>query len=94
MKIQRKRLNDIISKYNAEGITSNGLVHGNYATETQGFRINKGMYYVLFNYENGKYSLARRFNNSPEDPYFVFTSELYYRDFKKILIEFLEMEKQ
>ena len=94
MRIQRKRLNDIISRYNIEGVTSNGLLHGNYATETQGFRINKGMYYVLFNHENGKYSLAMRLNTSQSQTYFPFTGEFYYNDFKKILIEFLEMKKQ
>lgn len=92
MKIQRKRINDIVSKYNKEGITSNGLVHGNYAKETQGFRFKDDTltYYIMFNYENGKYSLAMRLNIAQSSTYFQFTSEFYYKDFKNILIDFLE----
>ena len=93
MKIQRKRVNDIVSKYNGEGITINGLLHCiNHSCETQGFRI-KGdelTYYVIFNYENGKYSLAKRLDISPADPYYTFTPEYYYSDFKHILVDFLE----
>ena len=67
MKIQRKRVNDIVSKYNVEGITSNGLLYGTPRYETQGFRIKDDVltYYVMFNYENGKYSLAKRLDISP-----------------------------
>ena len=93
MRIQRKRVNDIVSKYNVEGITSNGWVHGNNACETQGFRLDKDdlvMYYVIFDYEDGKYSLAKRLTCSPQEPYFIFTNKLYYSDFKKVLIDFLE----
>lgn len=97
MRIQRKRINDIVSKYNVEGITSNGLIHGhgNYTSETQGFRLDKDdlvMYYVIFDYEDGKYSLAKRLTCSPQEPYFIFTNKLYYSDFKKVLIDFLEKE--
>lgn len=93
MRIQRKRINDIVSKYNVEGITSNGWIHGNSACETQGFRLDKDnlvMYYVIFDYEDGKYSLAKRLTCSPQEPYFIFTNKLYYSDFKKVLIDFLE----
>ena len=93
MRIQRKRVNDIVSKYNVEGITSNGWVHGNNACETQGFRLDKDdlvMYYVIFNHEDGKYSLAKRLTCSPQEPYFIFTNKLRYSDFKKVLIDFLE----
>ena len=92
MKIQRKRVNDIVSKYNVEGITSNGLLHGNNCYETQGFRIKDDVltYYVMFNYENGKYSLAKRLDISPLEPYYFFTNEYYYSDFKHILVDFLE----
>ena len=93
MRIQRKRINDIVGKYNVEGITSNGWIHGNNACETQGFRLDKDdlvMYYVIFDYEDGKYSLAKRLTCSPQEPYFIFTNKLYYSDFKKVLIDFLE----
>ena len=78
MRIQRKRVTDIVSKYNVEGITSNGWVHGNNACETQGFRLDKDnlvMYYVIFDYEDGKYSLAKRLTCSPQEPYFIFTNK-------------------
>ena len=93
MKIQRKRVNDIIKKYNEEGITINGLLHCiNHSCETQGFRIKDDVltYYVMFNYENGKYSLAKRLDISPLEPYYFFTNEYYYSDFKHILVNFLE----
>ena len=93
MKIQRKRVNDIVSKYNVEGITSNGLLHASTHTyETQGFRLKDDVltYYVMFNYENGKYSLAKRLDISPAEPYYFFTNEYYYSDFKHILVNFLE----
>lgn len=93
MKIQRKRVNDIVSKYNVEGITSNGILYASTHTyETQGFRLKDDVltYYVMFNNENGKYSLSKKLNISPSDPYFTFTYEYYYSDFKHILIDFLE----
>ena len=93
MKIQRKRVNDIVSKYNVEGITSNGILYASTHTyETQGFRIKDDVltYYVMFNYENGKYSLAKRLDISPLEPYYFFTNEYYYSDFKHILVNFLE----
>ena len=93
MKIQRKRVNDIVKKYNKEGITINGLLHCiNHSCETQGFRIKDDVltYYVIFNYENGKYSLAKRLDISPAEPYYTFTHEYYYSDFKHVLVNFLE----
>ena len=93
MKIQRKRVNDIVSKYNVEGITSNGILYASTHTyETQGFRLKNDVltYYVMFNNENGKYSLSKRLNISPAEPYYTFTNEYYYSDFKHILIDFLE----
>ena len=44
----------------------------------------------MFNYENGKYSLAKRLNISLLEPYYFFTNEYYYSDFKHILVDFLE----
>ena len=93
MRIQRKRIDNIVSKYNVQGITSNGILHARTHTyETQGFRIKGDVltYYVLFNHENGKYSLAKRVNTSPLDPFYTFTNEYYYSDFKHILVNFLE----
>ena len=93
MKIQRKRVNDIVSKYNVEGITSNGTLYAsNHTYETQGFRLKDDAltYYVMFNNENGKYSLSKRLNISPVEPYYTFTNEYYYSDFKHILVDFLE----
>ena len=93
MKIQRKRVNDIVSKYNVEGITSNGILYASTHTyETQGFRLKDDVltYYVMFNNENGKYSLSKRLNISPVESYYTFTNEYYYSDFKHILVDFLE----
>ena len=93
MKIQRKRVNDIVSKYNVEGITSNGILYASTHTyETQGFRLKNDAltYYVMFNNENGKYSLSKRLDISPAEPYYTFTNEYYYSDFKHILVDFLE----
>ena len=93
MKIQRKRVNDILSNYNAEGITSKGILYtSTHAYETQCFRLKHDVltYYVMFNYENGKYSLAKRLDISPAEPYYTFTNEYYYSDFKHILVDFLE----
>lgn len=90
MRYQYKRVNDIIKKYNGEGVTSAGIVQNiDHIDDKYGFRINgekEIRYYVIFDNSTGKYSIFEKIGKCLYQRSF----ERYYSDFKYILVDFLE----
>ena len=98
--LQYKRLSNIISKYNNIGFTGTKLINGNvsfYFTLNDNRKI-----YVIYYKELNKYRLAKdtkikEFYNNGEkvkgNDIIIFTTEKLYKDFKKDLLGYLDINK-
>ena len=90
-KIQFKRLNNLVSGYVKEGITSYGNMDINGETARRlGFKINKdsrNTYYIAFNNTTGEYRLGRRTDGY--NTIVLFTNWSSYKNMKKDLVRIL-----
>ena len=97
MKIQRKRVNDIVSKYNVEGITSYGsitLPNGNPAVRL-GISFKLANLYVIFDTIEGFYYFGKRVNGDPNILiYTLKNTNMNYKKMKKELIKHLEINSK
>lgn len=98
--LQYKRLSNIISKYNNIGFTGTKLINGN---ESFYFRLQDNRkVYIMYNEIANTYRLAKdtkikEFYNNGEkvkgNDIIIFTTEKLYKDFKKDLLRYLDINK-
>ena len=98
--LQYKRLSNIISKYNNIGFTGTKLINNNVSYY---FRLQDNRkVYIMYNEISNTYRLAKdtkikEFYNNGEkvkgNDIIIFTTEKPYKDFKKDLLSYLDINK-